>query len=172
MRQLQQFPNLCFDFAMYIKGTCTKNPGGYGGWAYKIVNQKNDEELKTYAGCSLEPTTCNRIEVLAAVEGLKGVANLKFDTCIIYSDSEYLVNLGNKWRKSWKEKGWRKKDGEVPENLDLIEQIDSLISEKNIMFQWIKGHSGIKYNEEVRNVAYEEARHKQAEVEVEEKDAS
>jgi ribonuclease HI len=50
------------------------------------------------------------------------------------------------------EKKWKKKA-----NLDLWQEFETKSSTKNIIFHWVKGHSGNIYNELVDKLAFKEA---------------
>lgn len=41
----------------------------------------------------------------------------------IYSDSLYTVKTIQSWMDSWKNSGWKKRNGTIPENLDIIKAI-------------------------------------------------
>lgn len=60
----------------------------------------------------------------------------------VQSDSRYALNVAEKWLWGWAKKGWRKGDGEVIVNKEVIQQIHSLMlsRSKKIEFEWVKGH--------------------------------
>jgi ribonuclease HI len=126
---------------VYTDGACKGNPGA-GGWAAILEFEGREKEL-----CGGDnPTTNNRMELIAAIEGLKALKS----PCIVtlYSDSQYLVNAINKgWLDSWKAKGWRKADKSPVLNDDLWKILDSLLAIHQVEFIWVKGHDGHAYNE-------------------------
>lgn len=126
---------------IYTDGACKGNPGA-GGWAAILECEGKEKEL-----CGGEKnTTNNRMELTAAIEGLKALKT----ECIVdlYSDSQYLVNAINKgWLESWKKKGWRKADRSVVLNDDLWKELDTLLSKHEVTFIWVRGHDGHEYNE-------------------------
>ena len=82
-----------------------------------------EKELSGY-----EPyTTNNRMELTAAIEGLKA---LKYPCEVeLYSDSSYLVNaFRSDWLVGWKANGWRTSNKKEVLNRDLWEQLDKLIN--------------------------------------------
>ena len=86
------------DVTIYTDGACRGNPGNGG---YGVVLQFRDEQGKLFQkemAKGYRMTTNNRMEILAAVEGL---AALKIPCRVaLYSDSQYLVNA--------LEKGWER----------------------------------------------------------------
>lgn len=125
---------------LYTDGACSGNPGR-GGWGAILVHGDTEKELSGY-----EPyTTNNRMELTAAIEGLKA---LKFPCEVeLYSDSSYLVNaFRNKWVDAWKVNGWRNSGKETVRNRDLWEKLDSLTSIHKVSWIKVKGHSDNDYN--------------------------
>jgi ribonuclease HI len=126
---------------IYTDGACKGNPGA-GGWAAILEFEGREKEL-----CGGEKvTTNNRMELTAAIEGLKALKT----ECIVdlYSDSQYLVNAINKgWLENWKKKGRRKADKSAVLNDDLWKELDELLSKHVVTFIWVRGHDGHEYNE-------------------------
>ena len=126
---------------IYTDGACKGNPGA-GGWAAILECDGYEKEL-----CGGEKsTTNNRMELTAAIEGLRALN--KPCRVVLYSDSQYLVNALNKgWLESWKSKGWRKADKSPVLNEDLWRLLDALLSKYEVEFIWVRGHDGHAYNE-------------------------
>lgn len=61
---------------------------------------------------------------------------------LIQMDSQYALNVAEKWAFGWEQKGWIKSDGKQVLNLDLVKPILKLRKERKdlIEFQWVKGH--------------------------------
>ena len=122
---------------IYTDGSCLSNPGP-GGWAAIIL----DGESKMILKGGEKNTTNNRMEMMAVISGLESVANN--DDVTIYSDSKYVINSITL--------GWKRKA-----NLDLWELLDQQLIGKNVEWEWVKGHSGDKYNDEADHIAFLEA---------------
>lgn len=77
------------------------------------------------------PITNNRCEMMAIIEGIRNIAKVvdfnKVYDVIILTDSEYIVNIFNKWLPVWKLKGYRKADNKEIENKDFVIWIEKLI---------------------------------------------
>ncbi len=132
---------------IYTDGACKGNPGA-GGWSAILVFGGKEKEL--FGGEAV--TTNNRMELTAAIEGLKALK----EPCKVklYSDSQYLVNAINKgWLENWKKKGWRKADKSAVLNDDLWKTLDELLSTHEVEFIWVRGHDGHIYNERCDELA-------------------
>ena len=126
---------------LYTDGACRGNPGR-GGWGAILVYGDKEKELS-----GGEPmTTNNRMELMAAIEGL---AALRVPCEVtLTSDSKYLVDAINKgWLESWKKNGWRKADKSAVLNVELWKKIDILLAVHDVSFVWVHGHTGHPYNE-------------------------
>ena len=127
---------------IYTDGACSGNPGK-GAFAYVII-LNNQEIIRNSNG--FINTTNNRMELMAIIEALKYIKNLK-DIKIyeikIYSDSKYIVDSINKqWLDKWILNNFKK-----VKNIDLWKQYLSVSDNLNINFEWVEGHAGNKYNE-------------------------
>jgi ribonuclease HI len=120
-------------------GACKGNPGR-GGWACILRFGEYKREL--YGS---EPhTTNNRMELLAAIEGLK---RLKERCSVeIVTDSEYLKNGITTWIKGWKRNGWVTKDKQPVKNRDLWIALDELVNTHETQWKWTKGHASHEDN--------------------------
>ena len=126
---------------IYTDGACRNNPGR-GGWGAILVYGGREKELS--GGEKL--TTNNRMELSAVIAALSA---LKEDCEVtLTTDSQYVVNAIEKgWLDSWRNNGWRKSDKSHVQNVDLWEQLISLLERHKVSFVWVKGHNGHPYNE-------------------------
>ena len=119
---------------IYTDGACRGNPGR-GGWGAILVYGSYEKEL---SGGSPE-TTNNRMELLAAIEGLSALK----EPCEVelYSDSKYLVDAHNEgWVESWRAHGWRRGKDEL-KNPDLWQRFLRIYRRHHVRFVWVKGHA-------------------------------
>lgn len=141
-----------YDFVIYTDGACLGNPGE-GGWAGIIYDSK--ENHKRIVAGSEQYTTNNRMELLAVIESLKSIS---FNTNVkIYSDSKYVLEGITKWIHNWKKNYWMSSNKKQIKNIDLWKQLDDLVERFDISWEWVKGHSDDKNNNEVDELARLEA---------------
>ena len=133
------------EIKIYTDGACWGNPGP-GGWAAILITPGHRKEIN-----GAEPqTTNNRMEITAALEGLKA---LKQPSVVqLFTDSSYLVNAATAWLPGWKARGWKRKDG-VLLNADLWQELDREMAKHEINWTWVKGHAGNRYNERADELA-------------------
>jgi len=126
---------------IYTDGGASPNPG-VGGYGVVLLSGNRRKELS--AGYKL--TTNNRMEmlgVIVALEALKQPSDV-----ILHTDSKYVVDsITKRWVYGWMKRGWKKSDGQRPENVDLWQRLLPLIQEHKVEFVWVKGHAGDKENE-------------------------
>jgi len=115
-------------------GSCLGNPGP-GGWAYII---RYGDHVREATGGDAQ-TTNNRMELSAAVEGLRAL-NERCRVELI-TDSEYVKNGITKWISGWKRRNWRKSDGQPVLNVDLWQALELQTARHEIAWKWTKGHA-------------------------------
>src|SRR6185295_546152 len=92
---------------MYTDGACSGNPGP-GGWGAILIEEGRERELSG----GENPTTNQRMELTAPLEGLRSLAGRR--RVAIYSDSAYVINC---FRDKWYER-WRKNRARRSSSLD------------------------------------------------------
>jgi len=132
--------------SIYTDGSCHGNPGP-GGWCAIVLEEQKSKlvQIATLKGHETE-TTNNRMEMIAAIEGLRYVHDQDLLTAevTLYSDSSLVINTLLK--------GWKRRA-----NKDLWEELDEMNEELNIEFQWVKGHAKSQWNNACDKVANQEA---------------
>ena len=115
-------------------GSCKGNPGR-GGWA--CILRYNEHKREIY-GCAPH-TTNNRMELTAAIEGLKALK----EPCEveIITDSEYLKNGITTWIHNWKRRDWMTKEKKPVVNQDLWRELDGEVARHKTTWSWTKGHA-------------------------------
>ena len=92
---------------------------------------------------------CERLT--AAIQGLGALKR----RCAVklYTDSKYVLQGITEWLPQWKARGWRTAARAPVKNQDLWELLDAAVSEQDIEWHWVKGHSGHDGNEYVDQLA-------------------
>ena len=131
---------------IYTDGACKFNPGP-GGWgAYLVYGEKT---LEISGG---EPmTTNNRMELKAVIEALKAIKRPVPIRMVL--DSQYVKNGLEEWLANWRQNGWRTAAKKPVKNVDLWQELDSLMPRFEIEFVWVKGHAGNPGNEKADELA-------------------
>ena len=131
---------------MFTDGACKGNPGK-GGWGVVLEWGEHRREL---CGGELE-TTNNRMELRAAIEGLKALK--RPSTVIIITDSSYVKDGITKWIKNWKKNGWKTSSKKSVANNDLWTILDDLVRIHEVSWIWVRGHTGDAGNERADELA-------------------
>lgn len=131
---------------IYTDGACSGNPGP-GGWGVWLKYGDHEKEM---CGGSIE-TTNNRMELTAAIEGLKALSR----ACNIdlYTDSTYVRDGITKWIFGWKKNGWKNAKKKPVKNADLWQALDDEASRHQVQWHWVKGHAGDEGNEKADQLA-------------------
>ena len=131
---------------IYTDGACSGNPG-IGGWGAYLTYKDNVKELSG----SAENTTNNRMELVAAIEGLKILK--KSSKVNLYTDSVYLKDGITKWIFNWQKNNWKNANKKDVKNKDLWIQLLEVVNKHDINWIWVKGHEGNEGNEIADNLA-------------------
>ena len=136
-------------------GACLGNPGR-GGWAAILRYGNHKREMFGYA----PHTTNNRMELTAAIEGLRAIK----EPCEVevITDSEYLKNGITQWIHAWKRKNWMKSDKKPVINSDLWRELDEEVSRHKTQWTWTRGHSLHEDNNRADELATMAAREQRA----------
>lgn len=126
-------------YLVYADGSCLGNPGP-GGWGVVIIDGLG---AQTEHGGGHPHTTNNRMELTAAIEGLRRLP--PGARAILRSDSEYLVKSVNL--------GWRRNA-----NKDLWAELDHELSQREITLEWVRGHSVDEFNQRADRIALGQAK--------------
>lgn len=125
---------------IYTDGACKGNPGP-GGWGALMRYRGVEKEL--FGGEA--HTTNNRMEMTAAIQALSQLKR-RCDV-VLTTDSQYLRQGITQWIHNWKKRDWKTASKQPVKNRDLWQQLDQLIQQHNVSWNWVKGHSGHTENE-------------------------
>ncbi len=133
---------------MFTDGACSGNPGP-GGWGVILVSGAHRKEL---TGGEAD-TTNNRMELLAAINGLEALK--KPSLVELHTDSMYLRDGITKWVHGWKRNGWKTADKKPVKNVELWQRLLLAVATHEIDWRWVKGHAGHDENERADALARE-----------------
>lgn len=125
---------------LFTDGACKGNPGP-GGWGVLLRYGNHEKEL--WGGEPL--TTNNRMELMAAIEGLKALT--RSCSVVLTTDSQYVKQGINDWLQGWKRNGWRTAAKQPVKNQDLWQQLDEQCQRHEVEWRWVRGHTGHAENE-------------------------
>ena len=135
---------------VYTDGACSGNPGK-GGYCAILIYGDVEKVVSGFEN----NTTNNRMELLAVIKGLEA---LKFPCKVnLYSDSNYVVEAFNQgWISQWQLNGWKTAGKKEVKNVDLWQDLISLVNIHQVTFIKVKGHSDNPYNNRCDKIAVEQ----------------
>lgn len=135
---------------IYCDGACSPNPGK-SGTGVAVYHQGEINSL--WYGAFNANGTNNTAELIGMLQAFKlakaYIAANPDKTIQVLSDSKYSIDSITKWATGWKNKGWKKANGEAIKNPELVKACYSLYQEikKHISITHVKGHANIEGNE-------------------------
>lgn len=142
---------------IHTDGACLGNPGP-GGYAAVLRRYENGGVVKTaFIKGGEAHTTNNRMELKAAIMALRKLRPDEPLPIIVRSDSQIVVKGMNEWTARWISNGWRTANRKTVENQDLWKELVAETSGRMVSFEWVRGHNGDEFNEEVDRQATVEA---------------
>jgi ribonuclease HI len=127
---------------VYTDGACSGNPGP-GGWAWAVPQGR-------YASGAAERATNQRMEITAVLEAVRTLDG----PLEVVSDSTYVINcFRDRWWEAWLRTRWINSQRKPVANRDLWEPLIEIVQRRDIVFRWVKGHSGDPMNDLVDQLA-------------------
>ena len=135
---------------IYTDGAARGNPGKAGWGAVLILKDKILE-----IGGRSDHATNNQMELTSAIEALKYLSKMPFDIgeVKIFADSKYVILGITEWIFGWQKNNWRNAAKKPVMNRDLWEELFTLTEEFKPTWEYVKGHSGDKWNDRVDEIA-------------------
>ena len=121
------------EILLICDGSCLRNPGP-GGWC-SILRSGDYEKILTG---SHPATTNNRMELVAAIEGLRALKEPS--RVLVVTDSEYLTKGITEYLPRWQANDWRSASGKPVLNRDLWHQLEQLVERHEVHWSWMRGH--------------------------------
>lgn len=136
------------DVSIYCDGACSPNPGK-SGTGIAIYEQGKVTQL--WHGLYEPNGTNNTAELNGMLEAFKLAQGYiaQGKTVNILSDSKYSIDSITKWATGWKNKGWKKANGEAIKNPELVKPSYELYQKikHDVRISHVKGHANIEGNE-------------------------
>jgi ribonuclease HI len=101
-------------------------------------------------------TTNNRMELIAAIEGLRALKRASQVT--VLTDSEYVRRGITEFLPTWKGSGWCNSAGKPVVNRDLWEELEELTGYHEVTWIHVRRHSGQPNHERCDSLASTAAR--------------
>ncbi|GJQ14154.1 hypothetical protein GpartN1_g5945.t1 [Galdieria partita] len=150
-------------FRLYTDGACVSNGtcGAKAGYGVYFGDGDPRNISRPLLGQVQTNQRAELSAMIAALESLykESIIQDSEAQVFIYTDSRYVKNiLTAGWLEQWKRNNWKRKVGEL-KNLDLVQRLDYLWnklhqeSKAKIEIVWVKGHDGLKGNEEADRLA-------------------
>jgi ribonuclease HI len=131
---------------IWTDGACKGNPGP-GGWGALLRQGRHEKEL--YGG--QDGTANNRMELMAVIQALKALK--RRCVVVVHTDSQYVQKGMSEWVANWKRRDWRTADKKPVKNADLWRELDALVGQHDLSWQWVRGHAGDPGNERADQLA-------------------
>ena len=110
-----------------------------------MILEANEE--RAVSGCEAH-TTNQRMELMAAIEGLAAIAGTR--SVALYTDSSYVMNcFRDRWFEKWERNGWLGSTKQPVTNRDLWERLIAETRRHTVTWFKVKGHSGHPLNDRV-----------------------
>jgi ribonuclease HI len=116
---------------IHTDGSC-ETQTRLGGWAAVLQCGEHQRVLQG----SATDTTVNAMELTAVIEALKALKQAGLSVQL-FSDSNYVVRGMNEWLSDWLKRGWKNARGEQVTNLDLWQQLKTLLELHTVTLTWI-----------------------------------
>jgi ribonuclease HI len=138
--------------AIYADESCLgngregENPGGAGG-LIEWLQPRSQKVTRCDYWIAERATTNNRMALRSVIEAFREISRRGNAYRVLFtSDSKYIVDGMTDWLPRWKERGWKRKTGNV-ENLELWKEADAAVNAHEVQWRWVRGHAGHPQNE-------------------------
>ena len=149
LRQIAGLPDIDPDenAAHLYLGIAFKAKESKGRVAVLLVYKDKEKSLTT----DLEDVTSNELHIRSAIEALKALKRAL--PLQIYTASDYLKDGATRWIGSWRQRGWRTKEGKDVKNREAWEELDRLLQDFEVTWNVIGKKEDHELMQRVRALA-------------------
>jgi ribonuclease HI len=147
-------PHAAVSATVFTDGAAEGNPGPGGYCALVRIPGRPNREISGGA----PQTTNNKMELTAAIVGLRTAIDAGATDLTVVSDSEYLIKGMTRWLSAWIANDWQTTEKQPVKNRELWEQLAALARSRSVRWSWVRGHAGHPENERCHVVAAAAAR--------------
>lgn len=147
---------MLMEIVAYADGGCSGNPGP-GAWAFIVLA---DGRKFSFSGFDIS-TTNNRMELTAVIRALEFIASQadwQAAGIAMHTDSQYVQKGISEWIKKWVSNQWKTSAKKPVKNKELWIRLKAVCDNLNVVWQWVRGHSGDDLNEECDAMVKKEMR--------------
>lgn len=136
-------------FHIFTDGACVDNGkrNAKGGFGVHFYSKRGSGLDISQPLLRTEPQTNNRGELRAIqaaldmIESRESEWSASYDDYCIWSDSEYSIHCLTKWAPGWRRNGWKKSDGGLIQNVDLIKPVyEKLARMSKVRLRHVRAH--------------------------------
>ncbi len=91
------------------------------------------------------------MELLAVIRALEAMPEKS--TLRVFTDSQYVQKGITEWLDNWRRRGWKTAARKPVKNADLWQTLSALADQRNVDWQWVRGHNGHAGNERADQLA-------------------
>jgi len=143
---------------VHTDGACSQNGqlGAKAGWGIWWNEGHPNNKGGPVAGGR---HTNNTAEIQAATFAIFQAQGLSIKKLNVHTDSQFLINCVTKWMAGWKRNNWMNSQKKPVINKEDLQQLEQAQQQGGIKVKWthVKGHSGIRGNDEADRLAREGA---------------
>lgn len=125
---------------LWTDGSANPNPGPGG---YAVIEETASGDFVPVCLGREEKSSNIRMEGAALYKAIEYAGE---EGCEIHTDSEFWINVLEKWAPRWEMNNWKKKSGPI-KNLALVRALFDAYREHDVELIWTRGHVGTFGNE-------------------------
>jgi ribonuclease HI len=134
---------------IHTDGGAAPNPGE-GAYVAILQNGERAACVRGYA----PHATNQQMELAAVIAGLHALRSVKIPVHI-HTDSQYVHGGASMWIKGWRKNGWKTTTGTPLANVELWQELDSVMGKFVIAWFKVDGHAGVEMNVKADNLVWD-----------------